>query len=146
MRFYVILTIDIPRAEYINRYAPSKRIRRKLTLTEGDEQYEYDYLEGIWEHGKHRKYCGELNRKDFEEMVSDCGLLADTVETMGSLTEFGWFNAISFRSEHYSAIVSAYVTPIPDFPGSSEWRSEESMQGAWDRVKDVVCRTYEYGV
>ncbi len=143
MRFFIILTIDIPWRESIGYFQPERRVRRKLQLTEDDDQYEYGYLEGDWERGKHRKYAGELNRADFETVVSDCGLLAEQTDTLGSLTGYGWLPAIAFYSEEARGIVQAYVTPIPDFERTWCDRDEDKL---WERVKSAVCKQYRYGV
>jgi len=143
MRFYIILCIDIPRSEYIRAYSPSKSIRRKLRLTEGDEQFEYGHLGGEWEKGKHRKYVGELSRKDFESVVSDCGLMAESTTTGGALIEDGFMPTMSFFSEHPVALVNAFVTPIPEVEMKG---MERDWEAVWERVSGAVYRTYRYGV
>lgn len=149
MRYGIIFTMDCTRDEYVNYYLPPKRIRRKLQLTEGDEQYDYDHLEGAWTKGKHRKLVGELNQDDFDELVSFCGLRAQDVETMGSLGVpwagcggFGVAPAVSFTSSHYSAFVDAYVTPIPSFDPVNRAEDEEWQERAWDRIKAALLRRY----
>ena len=70
------------------------------------------------ENGKHRKWTGLLTRKQFDAFVNKLGLYAESTETMGSLGApgcgFGWSPAISFTGDHEDAIVSAYVTPLPE--------------------------------
>ena len=72
-------------------------------MTEGDGQYEYGYLEGDWEKGKHRKWCAMLTKAQFTEFVRATGLVAESTETLGSIGApgfgFGWSPAISFRDE-----------------------------------------------
>ena len=83
MQFSVIYSVDVPEDENISRFSPPD-----LDLwdeTEGDEQYEYGYLEGRWENGSHRKWCAILDREQFDEFVQHCGLSAESTETMGSL-------------------------------------------------------------
>ena len=58
MQFSVIYSVDCPADEDIDAFAPPD-----LDLwdeTEDDDQYEYDYLEGCWENGHHRKWCAIL--------------------------------------------------------------------------------------
>jgi len=56
-KYFVIYSFDCPRDQSVKQYQPSNL--KKWTLTEGDDQYEYDYLEGDWLKGKHRKYVHE---------------------------------------------------------------------------------------
>ena len=61
MQFSVIYSVDIPQGISIKNFAPPQ-VGRLWTLTEGDQQYEYSYLEGRWEKGRHRKWTALLNR------------------------------------------------------------------------------------
>lgn len=138
MQFSIIYSVDCPEDENIDRYAPPD-----LDLwdqTEGDESYEYSYLEGCWEHGSHRKWCAILDREQFDAFVDHCGLFAESTETMGSLGApgfgFGWAPAISFTSHDSDAIQSAYVTPLP------ETKRESCDERDWDRVKAAVLSVY----
>ena len=120
-------------------------VRRKLgnsgETTEGDEQYDYGYLEGDWERGKHRKWCGVLTKDQFNEFVQSTGLFADSTQTMGSLGApgfgFGWSPAISFRDDGgRRAVLNAYVTPIPE-------TSKESLdERDWKRVRRAVLNIF----
>lgn len=138
MLFSVIYSVDCPEDEDINRFAPPD-----LDLwdqTEGDEQYEYGYLEGCWENGSHRKWCAVLDRQQFDEFVDHCGLFAESTETMGSLGApgfgFGWAPAISFVSHDPDCIQNAYVTPIP------EVERESCDERDWERVRGAVLSVY----
>lgn len=138
MLFSIIYSVDVPSDESIDDYAPPT-----LDLwnqTEVDDQYDYDYLEGAWENGHHRKWCGILDREQFEAFVEHCGLMAEDTETMGSLGApglgFGVSPAISFTSDDPCAIQSAYVTPIPQTQ-----RKSIGMED-WDRVKSAVVAVY----
>ena len=116
--FGVIYTIDVPWGVSIRRYQPEPRILRLLSLTEGDEEYDYSYLEGEWASGKHRKYVGVLSLADFESVALAGDLVPDPCETMGSLGVpwapggYGVAPAISFNGEG-PYITGAYVTPLP---------------------------------
>lgn len=138
MQFSVIYSVDCPEDENIARYAPPNP--DLWDQTEGDEQYEYSYLEDRWENGKHRKWCAILDREQFDEFVQRCGLIAESSETMGSIgspcNPFGWAPAISFTSHDSDAIQSAYVTPIP------EVERESFDERDWDRVKAAVLSVY----
>jgi hypothetical protein len=138
MQFSVIYSVDCPEDENIARFAPPD-----LDLwdqTEGDERYEYGYLEDRWENGSHRKWCAILDREQFDEFVEQCGLVAESTETMGSLGApgfgFAWAPAISFSSHDSDAIQSAYVTPIP------EVKSESFGERDWERVRVAVLSIY----
>lgn len=138
MQFSIIYSVDVPSDTNINEFAPPN-----LDLfdeTEDDDQYEYEYLEGCWENGSHRKWAGILSREQFDEFIDHCGLMAESTETMGSLGApgfgFGWAPAISFTSDDPSAIQSAYVTPIP------ETNRETLGEAEWDRVRGAVLAIY----
>ena len=52
MKFYIIYSFDCPTCESVKEFQPPKL--HKWKLTEDDSCYEYDYLGGDWEKGKHR--------------------------------------------------------------------------------------------
>ncbi len=140
MLFSVIYSADCPRSESIVRFQPPQA-RTLWDRTEDDSGYEYSYLEGDWERGKHRKWCGLLTKKQFERFVNSTGLVADSTETMGSIGApgfgFGWSPAISVRDDGQErAILSAYVTPIP------ETRKERFDEKDWQRVRRAVLNTF----
>jgi len=139
MQFSIIYSVDVPADEDVLDFAPPQT-DELWDETEDDDQYEYDYLEGSWEHGHHRKWAAILNREQFNEFVEHCGLCAEDVETMGSIGApgfgFGWAPAISFTSDDPDAIQSAYVTPIP------EVRKSHCDDGDWERVRDAVISVY----
>lgn len=116
MQLSIIYSVDCPREVSIAQFNPPKSQRRLWQLTEDDGQYEYGYLEGRWEKGKHRKWCALLTRGQFQEFVDHTGLFAEDVQTMGSLGApgcgLGWAPAFSFRSDDPDAIQNAYVTPL----------------------------------
>jgi hypothetical protein len=117
-----------------------------MDLTEGDESYELGHLEGEWRNGKHRKLVGVLSQSDFDELVEDCEIAAQDVETMGCLgVPWGWHApAISFRSEHDCAIVEAYVTPLPSFEIKNRQDDDEWQNRAWERIRDAVIKKYKW--
>ena len=84
MLFSVIYSADCPRTESIARFRPP-RVRRLWDQTENDSQYEYSYLEGDWDRGKHRKWFAMLDKDQFTEFVQATGLVADSTQTLGSL-------------------------------------------------------------
>lgn len=139
MRFSVIYSVDCPEGEDISRYVPPN-VEELWDETEGDESYEYGYLEGRWETGTHRKYVAILEREEFDEFVRHCGLQAENVETLGSLGSpgfgFGWAPAISFTSDDPDCIASAYVTPLP------ETRKVDCDEDDWQRVRGAVLAVY----
>ena len=139
MQFSVIYSVDIPQGVSIKNFAPPQ-VGRLWTLTEGDQQYEYSYLEGRWEKGRHRKWTALLTRNQFDAFVGKLGLHAESTETMGSLGApgfgFGWSPAISFTSDDQDAITSAYVTPLP------ETTKEGGDERDWQRVREAVLSVY----
>ena len=140
MLFSVIYSVDCPRTERISRFQPPQ-LRKHWDRTEGNEGYEYGYLEGDWEKGKHRKWCGLLTKEEFERFLDSTGLVADSTETMGSIGApgfgFGWAPAISFQDDGSErAILSAYVTPIP------ETRKEHCDDRDWHRVRRAVLSMF----
>ena len=138
MLFSVIYSFDVPQGISIKPYTPPQR--SLWSKTEGDEQYEYSYLEGRWEKGKHRKWAALLTRKQFDAFVEKLGLVAEDVQTMGSLGapgfDFGWSPAISFNGDDEDAILNAYVTPIP------EVEKDSYDERDWRRVREAVLSVY----
>ena len=120
MHLSVIYSIDCPREISIAQFTPPTSQKRMWQLTQGDNQYEYSYLEGRWSKGKHRTWCAILTREQFEDFLDHARLYAEDVQTMGSLGApgcgFSWAPAFSFRSDDEDAILSAYVTPLASGP------------------------------
>jgi hypothetical protein len=116
MQLSIIYSIDTPREVRIAQFNPPPNQKRLWQLTEDDGQYEYSCLEGRWSKGKHRKWCGILNREQFDEFLDHTGLFAEDVRTMGSLGApgcgYGLVPAFSFRNDDPDSIQSAYVTPL----------------------------------
>lgn len=139
MQFSVIYSVDTPAGIDIDDYAPPQ-VADLWDQTEGDGQYEYGYLEGRWETGRHRKWCASLTRHQFDRFVRRCGLTAEDVRTMGSLGApgfgFGWAPAVSFNGDDPDAIQNAYVTPLP------EVEKEHLDDRDWERVRDAVLAVY----
>ena len=140
MLFSVIYSADIPRTESIARFRPP-HARKLWQQTEDDSQFEYSYLEGGWERGKHRKWCAVLDKDQFTEFVEATGLVAEDVQTMGSIGApgfgFGWAPAISFTdSGEEWAILNAYVTPVP------QTRKQDCTEVDWQRVRRAVLNVY----
>lgn len=139
MKFSIIYSVDVPEDEDVMDHAPP-HVENFWDETEGDDSFEYGYLEGRWENGSHRKWCGILEREQFDEFVDHCGLCAEDVETMGSLGApgfgFGWAPAISFNGDDPDAIQNAYVTPLP------EVERESFDERDWERVRSAVLGVY----
>jgi hypothetical protein len=139
MRFSVIYSADCPSDVNVLDYAPPQ-VEELWDETEADESFEYEYLEGRWEGGHHRKWVALLDREQFDEFTRRLGLHAEDVETMGSLGApgfgYGWSPAISFTSEDPDAILSAYVTPLP------EVEKEQGSERDWRRVRKAVLAVY----
>jgi hypothetical protein len=137
MKFAVIYSIDVPRGIKISQFAPPN-VYKLWKKTEGDDLYEYDYLEDEFAKGHHRKWCAILTKKQFNKFVDHCRLLAEDVEIMGSFgfPSLGVSPAISFRSYDEDAIKSAYVTPLP------ETRKTELTDLDWKRVRKATLSIY----
>jgi hypothetical protein len=140
MLFSVIYSADCPRSESIIRFRPPQ-VRKLWDMTEGNEQYEYGYLDGDWERGKHRKWCALLTKEQFNEFINSTGLVADSTETMGSLGApgfgFGWAPAISFSDDGGErAVLNAYVTPVP------QTRKEKLDERDWRRVRQAMLSVF----
>lgn len=139
MKFSVIYSIDTPTDVDVLDYAPPQ-VADLWDQTEGDEQFEYSYLEGRWEEGHHRKFCSVLTREQFDEFIRRTGLVAESCETMGSIGApglgFGWAPAISFNGDDPDAIQNAYVTPLP------EVEKDGFDDRDWERVRGAVLAVY----
>lgn len=137
MEFSVIYEFDAPRGVRVYEYAPPHR-KKLWQLTETSSRWSADPEELPL----HRKYVAILNKEQFEEFISVCDLVAENVETLGSLGapgfEMGWAPAISFRSESSVAWQSAYVTPLP------KTKREVLTERDWQRVRKAVIRQYGY--
>lgn len=134
MDFSVIYSVDVPEDEDAADFAPPE-----LDLwdqTEDDK--EYDYSEGVWENGHHRKWTAILNREQFSSFVDRCGLFAENIETGGSIGApgcgLGCVPAISFSSHSSVAIQSAYVTPLCN--------KQNCNEKDWERVKRAILSVY----
>jgi len=135
MDFYVIYSYDTPLDVSVRRFQPPKLHKWQLTeQSDGKDGSEVFYEEG----GKHRKYVALLSFKDFKEFVDDQCLVMDTVETMGSLTEFGLLPAHSFNGYNYEVYQNAYVTPLPhsEIP-------EAQQDIIWGRIKQSMLKMFE---
>ncbi len=114
MMYSIIYSVDIAGNEdSITRYRPTPR--NLWDQTEGDRDYEYSDLSGVWATGKHRKWGAILDQKQFDKFVSDAGLCAEDCETGGSLGSpgcgFGFVNAIAFNANYDYVRRCAYVAP-----------------------------------
>lgn len=138
MWFSVVYSVDVPAEGRTEDYAPPDV--ELWDQTEDDGQYEYSYLEGEWLGGHHRKWAAFLERQQFDDFIDHCQLRAEDVQTLGTIGApgcgFGWAPAISFVRDHPAAILSAYVTPLPNV------RRKELSSDDWDRVRGAVLAVY----
>jgi hypothetical protein len=141
MLFSVIYSVDCQFETEIGQFNPRRSLRRHLQLTEGDECREYDYLGDDWANHKHRKWAGILTRPQFEALLDDTGMWAESTETMGSLGApgfgFGLAPAISFRNDDPQAIQGMYVTPIPCVDRVGGWTERD-----FERIKRAIVHQY----
>ncbi len=154
MMFSVIYSVDVPEGVGLRPFLPTRR--RLFDTTEGDDQFEYSYLEGRWTRGRHRKLCAMLTREQFERFLEDTGLRSEDVQTLGSIGApgfgYGHAPAISFTSDEEDAILSAYVTPIPQIERTRRAEAGDLPDGEalfderdWERVRRAVIRVYRQG-
>src|SRR5579872_55344 len=149
MKFHVIYSIDIPRDERIKRYHPPNL--SAWTLMAGDDGYEYSYLEGRWEHGKHRTYVrDDMDERELTRFLDECSLYSQSTPTLGALVEGELRPAVAFTSDGETSdgdvfIQSAYITPEPeqgddlDGPAAMEWLVERFAPG-WCIITCERCR------
>ena len=76
---------------------------------------------------KHRKYVGIINAKQLKQIKEDF-YLQGTCQTMGTLTEYGWLDAISWDLDitdcyHTDCTCNLYVSPIIDFKDAEKIES-----------------------
>jgi hypothetical protein len=141
MLFSIIHTVDCHGGVNIGYYLPRRSLMRQLRITEDDAEYEYDYLEGSWEKGHHRKLVGVLTRPQFEAFMEDTGIWAfdEECEVIGSpACWWGVAPAMVFRTEDPNTVVSCAVTPLPEVVGSPAPYDEK----VWDRTKKAVLALY----
>ena len=150
MTFGVIYEFDCRADDSVKTYQPRRALLRKMQCAEDDSDRQYSYIDdgdGMWERGKHRKYCGVLTKEEFEQFIDDCDLTAHTIETMGSLGAPGsacWYGlspAVAFTTEHYAAMASAFVTPYPGF--EPKRKPNVHQEERWFRMlKDAMIALY----
>lgn len=149
MLFSTIYSVDTDGETNIHPFYPPDR--RLWDQTEGDSGYEYDYLadhggDESYRNGHHRKYCAILNREQFHHFISELELVAQDVQTMGSLGApgfgFGCTPAISFDYEYGSygdpINCNAYVTPF-----SPQWTKETAPD--WEELRRAIIDVYGDG-
>jgi len=136
LEFYVIYSFDCMKTESVNQYKPP--FIKRWNCTEGNDQFDYDYLGGDWENGKHRKYCAQLDKKRFEKFIDHCNLIMEDINTMGSLTELGLLPAHSFHDggDSYEVIINAYVTPLVMTEGI------ELNEVLWEALKQEMLNKF----
>lgn len=138
MLFSVIYSADVPEGVNVEDYAPPPTTG--VWGQTGAGPTEYAYLEGRWESGLHRQWSGLLTRDQFDAFVGKLGLIAEDVQTMGSLGApgfgFGWAPAISFHGDGEDAILNAYVTPVPEI------QKDGFDERDWRRVQEAVLKVY----
>ena len=141
--FFVIYSVDIPANKSLIPYRPNNI--KLWDITEGNDQYEFDYLGGKWSKGKHRKYVARLTMDQFKEFVEDQYLYPEDCETMGSLTGFGWLPAISFNYEsNYDLVIkNAYVTPILKNIKNNEDLTDLD-ENCWKKTRKKIFELFDY--
>lgn len=102
---YVILSVDTtPDANHDHAALQPPKVG-VWTQTEGDEQYEFDYLGEEYKNGRHRKWVATLSEEEFDAWLSAEAYTGRVharesgEPTMGMITEFGWLPAYSLTDE-----------------------------------------------
>ena len=106
-----------------------------------------------YEDGKHGKFVGYLNLKEFGEFINHVGISYDGTPNMGSLGLYGCSHCSSIifegHDEGYEATIiyqSAYVTPsIKDSSDIFEKEfpdDEESQKLFWEIFEMCLARCY----
>jgi hypothetical protein len=111
LKYYVILTIDIPKSDNASTLKQVKSnipLLRKFKVTENEvEEPEY--------YKQHRKYVGILPANSIKKLIEQCEF-DTTCNTMGALTlEYGFVPAVSFDFRdggYYGYYINAYISPI----------------------------------
>lgn len=142
LQFYIILSVDANLDSYGGPEMASLPIslRGVLDLTEDDSDDEY----GLFENARHRKWAGVIDAEQLDRIVCKFNLFAQSIETMGSLTEFGLIPAISFSAPVYNNftpqvadneyLADAYVTPFIDTVTLNEYN--------WAEIKELIMEVY----
>lgn len=146
MLFSVIYEFDVPMESSVRRYAFRCR---SLRLTERADGEPSEWCSDIWGGKvKHRKYAGLLTRAQFDRLIEETGMWAETTETLGSIGApgfgYGLAPAISFRNDDPDAIQSMYVTPVPEVEPKRPVTRERGER-VWDRVRNAVLTVYGNG-
>jgi hypothetical protein len=150
MLFSVIYSFECPPNESVNRYYPTDW-QKLWDLTECHFS-EFDESEGlpVTERYKHRKVCALLTKDQFLDFIWDCDLVAEDIETMGSLGApgfgIGWAPAISFHNDnlYQGGWADAYVTPIPFTKLDDDGNIVEVLdafpmsEDQWYRIRDFM--------
>jgi hypothetical protein len=102
---YVILSVDAMPDTYEDDLCLQAPKHGTWTQTEGDEQFEFDYLGEEYEGGKHRKWVAELTEEEFDAWLNDeCyanrwEAREDGERTMGMITDLGWLPAYALNDD-----------------------------------------------
>jgi hypothetical protein len=98
--------------------ATVEKHRRKQCKIHGiDPDNEPFWWQWGWE-ARDFRASGILNKGDFWELVNDTGMIAEDIETLGTLggpaDMAGWVPDINFRTDSQILIECIRVTPLPD--------------------------------
>jgi len=141
MEFGVVYTVDVKPGERLKPYLPRPSVFCKMRVTESKEHG------GDVGYGKHRKYGAVFTKEEFERFVDDVGLVADSVETMGTLGAPGsglWYGcspAVSFDGTEPGAYQNAYVTPYPGFRPKRDLTPEKEERW-FQMIKKAMVQRY----
>lgn len=152
MLFSIIFTRDCAMSEPVLPSSwETKEWFKNMDETEAFDGEPDEWCGDLWgEESRHRKWCGILNKQEFENFLCDTSLVAEAVQCMGSIGAPGCgigiapcisFHMIDGGYQEPNCIHHASVTPLPATqdgkPIKSEWAERD-----WERVRTAVIKRY----
>jgi hypothetical protein len=150
--FGCIYSVDCSEDVTLRDFKPLFPAKWHITETASD-----DYEDVFGKNYKHRKYCGAITKKEFDEMIHKRWLNQEVVRTMGSLgcidpngqLILGTVPAVSFGYFSDGVILNLYATPFVVRPARTQaetdskcqWfpvRNEAAGDRDWERLEDAM--------
>lgn len=150
--FGCIYSVDCVDGYSLRDYRPLFPGKWRITETASD-----DYEDVFGPNYKHRKYCGVLTKKEFDEMIEERRLDQELNHTMGSLgcpapdgnIILGMVPAVSFGYSSDGIILNLYATPFVVRPArmqaekdsGEKWfpvRSRSADERDWELLEDAM--------
>jgi hypothetical protein len=122
MKWSVIYSVDTRADNSLDEFIPTSD---EWEMTEGDESYEFVYMDDEYDGGKHGKYVGYLTNNQFKKFLSQIlvpSFVENTMGMLGGLVEDGIFLGLMpawslspanyYVNEPFNQ--TAYVCPFPE--------------------------------